>query len=287
MQDSTFNKIIGDPNFDPHVILEEALVEFIKNHPTEVAKDRVALKWLVRDSSIIHDIVTVIDINDVEMIPVVFDTIEKISWEHSRIRTKAELIKKLRDTKPDRVTDLLEIIKDKAPSTRLGDYPEKFIEQLAADQIDSLVVSAVQAGSEGWRTEDWKIAIKTTTGFEAFMEALKQRKVSFSSDTFQLVSQCARTATQGEYKAILLGLFADLNSYVCFACGRGTGGETDLIKSLSGYTLHRQKCDPDDAYLSPDEIINGKPKTLSFPCGRCGEVFSTASGLSLHRKACR
>jgi hypothetical protein len=289
LQESTFRKIVGDPDFDPYGIVEEALVEFIKRHPEKVATDRVALKYLVQDPSIIDTIAQVIDINDLETIPVALDTAKRIQWDHSRQRTRNRILNKLKGAKPENVDALLQIVKDKAPETRLGSFPSEFIDMLTDEQGDELVVNAVQAGStDGWHSSDWKIAIRRPAGLDAFIEAIKKGVVAHQTDNLQLVSKVAVAVKgQRDKERVLLGMFSDLNSYTCFCCGKGTTGQdNDIIKSLSGYTLHREKCDPGNEFPSPDEIITGKPKTLEFPC-ECGEVFTTSSGLSLHRKACR
>jgi hypothetical protein len=59
-----------------------------------------------------------------------------------------------------------------------------------------------------------------------------------------------------------------------------------VIKSLSGYTLHRNGCDHEGEFLSPHEIFTGDPKVLSFECAHCGETFTTLSGCTLHEKKC-
>jgi hypothetical protein len=305
MQDSTFNKILSDPNFDPHGIIEDALVEYIKNHPEEVAKDRVALRWLVLDSTILGEIVNVIDINDIEMITPFVNTINKPSSDGwSKENTIKTLIKKLDRLKPENVDQILKIIAGACGSFNPSQLPTTFVNSMSVEQINWFVDNAVRKGAEVvWTAADWDIVTRTKMGTTAFVNCFSAGRMPLTKESFQIISKCAKAIQVNagcldneEKRMMIRRVDQDWQSYVCYKCScgtnvgrfsrRGTNPDTNVIKSISGYTLHRQKCDPQNLFPSPHEVFFGKPKTLSFECHGCGEVFTTTSGLTLHRKSC-
>jgi len=297
MKDSTFQRIVGDPGFDPHGIIEDALVEFIKRHPSKVARDRVALKWLVKDPTIIQDIVGVVSINDLEMLEPFLESVEKHDG-YQQGSVKNHIIGCLINVEPKNVDAVFTMVV-KAWNPRPKVIPEAFINLLRPEQVDEMTQTMLDNKAEmQWDEVDWNVATRTPFGIKTFVDAFVSSKVEISNGIFPVISQVTR-AVVGTPDAgrLLHAVDRKWNTYVCFACGYGAnldhgryrrrGNQTPkLIKSLSGYTLHRQKCDPKDGFLSPHEIITGKPKQLDFSCDRCGETFNTKSGLTLHRKAC-
>lgn len=296
MRDSTFQRIIGDPDFDPHGIIEDALVEFIRNHPQKVAQDRVALKWLVKDPTIIESIVKVVDLNDLEMLEPFLESVEKHDG-YQQTPVKNHIIAHLTKVKPENIDAVFTMVV-KAWNPRPKMIPTEFLNHLRPEQINEMTQAMLDnKGEMNWDAEDWKEAIRTAFGTQTFVDAFVSSKVTISEPIFPIISQIARSvAGTPDADRLLHAVDRKWDTYVCFACGYGANlsphhyrrraPAPKLIKSLSGYTLHRQKCDPKNEFLSPHEIITGKPKQLEFSCDRCGETFTTLSGLTLHRKVC-
>jgi hypothetical protein len=296
MKKETLQKILGDPQFDPYTVLEQALVDFIQSNPEEVAKDEVCLKHLVKDSECISEVSGIIDMNDAKLLGDLLASIRRsTSWNASS--TLDKVLNRLKEVDAANVSATFEAIKEAAPATQLTKMHPDFLDALQQEQVDEFVKEAVGTdAAERWEADDWKIAFRSDEGTKAYFAALVDGKVRFQRDTFSLISHCA-TVVKGDPEAeqALLTILDDkFAGYVCFKCGRGSkldsyGHEApnNVIKSLSGYTLHRNQCDGEGEFLSPHEIFTGDPKVLSFPCGNCGETFTTLSGCTLHEKSCK
>ena len=122
----------------------------------------------------------------------------------------------------------------------------------------------------------------------------KMRKATPVSP-FQNFSTAAATLKHSTSRAEVIGVVKNLwpNHYLCFKCGKGSGtnrsghiDEKKQLKSKSGYSIHRKKCDPDNEFPSPHEIFFGEERDLEFACKMCGATFTTASGKTLHEKRC-
>lgn len=295
MKKETLQRILGDPDFDPYSVVEQALVEFIEQHPDEVAKDAVCLKHLVKDPECISEVSGIISMNDAQLLGDLLASIKRSdSWDAAR--TLDTVLGRLKEVETANVATIFEAIKEAAPATRLTKMHPNFLDMLQQEQVDEFVKEAVEAdAAERWEPEDWKIAFRSDEGTKAYFKALVDGKIKFQTSTFALISHCATVVQNDpEAKEALLTILDDrYKTYVCFKCGRGSKVDTyghdapnNVIKSLSGYTLHRNQCDPEKQFLSPHEIFTGDPKVLSFPCGNCGETFTTLSGCTLHEKTC-
>ena len=54
MKNTTLQKILSDPNFDPSAIFEEALVAFIERNPQRMAEDKFIYKYLIEDIDLVR-----------------------------------------------------------------------------------------------------------------------------------------------------------------------------------------------------------------------------------------
>jgi len=280
VQESTIQKILGDPNFDPGIILEDALVSFIRNYPRKAAEDKVALKYLVRDVDIIEQMKDVVDVNDAENLATFIDTVKRsTSW--ARDRALRAIVDNLQDVERENIDAVFEVVKSKLSDIRLGKIPTRFFSFLTLGQTEEMVANAVRRGStKRWKATDWVVALRVSIGEDLFLEALEKEHVKLDADTLRIVSNMAISVKGDPVKErILLAVEDSFDGYVCFGCGK------EPIKSLSGYTLHRKSCFA-ATVRSPHEIIMGRPKSLKFRCA-CGEIFTSRSGLTLHEKTCR
>jgi len=292
---STVHKILSDPNFDPSMVFEQALVEFIEQHPATVAKDEVCLKHLVKDPEVCHNIVSIIPMNNSKLLGDFLLSIKRMNWGSPGV--SAKILTRLDEVEPENVCEILETIKKSFAAARLTRMHPEFIDKLTQAQIDEFVKEAAATASiKNWKNNDWEIAFKSEEGIQAFLSALVEDRLTLKRGMFGLVATCAKAvAGNAERRAAILQYLDDnYEGYVCFKCGRGSGVDSngkrkdnDKIKSLSGYTLHRSSCDPSNEFLSPHEIFSGSPKVLSFKCGWCGETFTTSSGRTLHEKKCK
>jgi len=280
----TIRHILGDPDFDPGIIFEDALKDFVKKNPAEVAKrDKVALKWLVKDPEVVAAVAEYIDVRgDVEMVPDTIMSLQKIRYLGSRERYVAGFMKRFTLAPVESINALVEGIL-RYPSIPFSWYPVDLLDRMSRDQVSSIISATVNEGNTAcWKAEDWRPIVDNETGMNHFIDALEKEAV-FLDDTgiLHIISQCAKKTKDPRHIKVLNDFKAGDNFYRCFACGRAP------IKSISGYTLHRKRCDPRNRYPSPHEIFHGEPKELSFECSTCGETFSTQSGCTLHEKNCK
>lgn len=277
MQDKTVQRILGDPNFNPDYILEDALIEYIKGHPTKVAECREALRWLVRDPSTISDISKVVDINDIEMIGEFMETVKRSSsW--SRADVIQRLLKNTSKVRPENMEEFLKLFNSAMLEVRPSIIPAHFRSHLSRAQLKEVMISRLQSNLSEFRSVDWNILIKYPEGVDAFLQYIKGNSYYAGNEAtrLQIFSDVARIVKGKPVETILLDYEKNLQGYRCFACSAH-------LKSLSGYTQHRaKKC---TTHPSPHEIILGHPKSLSFVC-KCGDIFTTKSALTLHRKVC-
>jgi len=296
MKKETLQRILGDPDFDPYSVVEQALVEFIERYPEKVAEDEVCLKHLVKDPECISEVAGMVNVNDAQLLGDLLASIKRSdSWDAAR--TLDTVLDRLREVETANVATIFEAIREAAPATRLTKMHSNFLDMLQQEQVDEFVKEAVEAdAAERWESDDWKIAFRSDEGTKAYFQALVDGKVKFKTDTFALISHCA-TVVKGDAEAeqALLTILDDrYKTYVCFKCGRGSkvdhyghDAPNNVLKSLSGYSLHRKQCDPEGVFLSPHEIFTGDPKVLSFECASCSETFTTLSGCTLHEKTCK
>jgi hypothetical protein len=300
MNKRTFEKILADPNFNPMVFMEDAITEFIQRYPDRVAEDKVALGHLVNDPDAAQAIVKAVDVNDPELLGRYFESLHKS--QHWRVEETCQtLLERLSALDPSNADAIFAVLKAFAPKFSSISRPSNFgnlDSVLAEAQLFELMEEALtKNGTKDWETEDWKVAVGATAGIDAFIKALKDKTLNLKGKEggpFQLISRVAQQIKgTPQATALIEACEARWDAYVCFACGRGSGldrrgneAPNNVIKSISGYTLHRGGCDPDEKFPSPWQIINGDERELSFECGRCGQVFTTASGLTLHQKKC-
>lgn len=302
MKKRTLHKILQDPDFDPAIFLEEAIVNFINQHPVKVAEDKVALRHLVSDSDVAANVFQLVDINDLDLVKSYLTAIPGMNYNQAG--AVEIMTAKLGNVKEENVGKMLEMIKESIGKIYGLDTP-KSLKHLAPimvdDDIDKMMTIMLgQAKLESWQPDDWEVAIKTKDGQKALLKTLPKVKI-LEVKMFQLISRLG-TALEGTQSAkeLLEVIRAKWSTYICFKCGKGKGpykphtysrknrGTNDFIKSISGYTLHRKGCDKENEFLSPHEIINGRPMKLKFECElACGATFTTLSGKTLHEKSCK
>lgn len=297
MKKRTLQKILADPAFNPEKFLEQAIVEFVERYPQEVAKDTVALNHLVEDPDIAVKIVEAVDVNNPGQMA---RYLESLSGNYSKEDVCCTLLGRLGEMEPGNAEAIFAVLKRFAPKYNSISRPSKFAnlsDFVDQDRLFELMEEAlVNEGTQDWEVRDWEVAIKTPAGVEAFIKALEGGtiKLKTDGDFFPLISRLAKRERQTTHGLALLDACrARWTAYVCFSCGRGSGvdrngnaADTNVIKSISGYTLHRNGCDKANEDPSPWKTINGVERELSFDCDRCGQTFTTASGLTLHRKKC-
>ncbi len=300
MQKKTLHKILQDPLFDPAIFLEQAIVEYIKKHPVEVAKDKVALRHLVGDPSTAANVFQLVDINDLDLVRSYLQAIPGIPYGQSdAVSALTERLHKLRE---ENVAEMLEIIKESIGKVSGLDTPKSLYHItpiMGENDLDEMMTIMLKNASLTlWKPNDWKVAIKTEDGQKALIKTIPKISIN-DADMFQLLSLLGTTLKGTKLANKLLELIrTKWKTYICFNCGKGKGpwkpisyrperGKNDFIKSISGYTLHRKKCDPENKFLSPHEIIEGRSMKLRWECDRgCGATFTTLSGKTLHGKTC-
>jgi hypothetical protein len=298
MNDRTLRKILGDPQFNPDDILGPALSDFINLHPEEIAKDKVAIKYLAEDPEVVHLVMDVIDWQDFNMVEKILGAIAQMRWQKADVVNKA--FTKMTHANHENLPKVFSTIKKHVASlsllpNSLGELPKIFSPEQISELIDEM-----SANPATWGPKDWAVAVRSKECIEAFLARLAANTVNLvmgCDEDFQTISVAAehiKRLNLGDYSVKLINFCKNKwKSYVCFKCGKGCGKnfhgkliESHLIKSISGYTLHRKKCAPNGEFKSPWEIFFGMPRELQFNCDRCGQPFTTTSGLTLHSKSC-
>jgi len=293
MKERTLHKIMGDPEFNPGIFIEEAIIEFVKQHPLKVAEDKVALRHLIADSDIAPSLHAVIDINDPDMIESWLATMKQgQSWNKNEVCAK--FIGRLSQVEAANSEAIFKVLNRYTsdfecltrPSTMMS-LANIFGPANLASMIVELAV--IKKATRGWVKEDWDAVFAQAIDHMVFIEALEEDRVimrysngtSQNENNFRTISEVAKAVKGTAAQERLIKICKkSWHEYVCFKCGR------DQIKSISGYTLHRKKCDSQNVYPCPWETFYGIPRELSFRCD-CGADFTTSSGLTLHKKACR
>lgn len=299
MKDRTLHKILGDPEFDPSIFLEDAIKEFVSKHPTQVAQDKVALRHLLEDIDVITNLVDAIDVHDVNMISKFMTTLAESEWQ--RNEACKNLVKRLagEDLISAEVTGVVADYATTFPCLWCLSDSYGILAKVSNNFVGQLARSVVNGGgTRTWDYHDWRIALESGgVSPEDFVNALKKQKVSLipitttkrgRNDTtnFWTISEVAKAIAADESLRWLRNELLDacnerFDSYACFCCGK------EPIKSISGYTLHLKSCDKGNQYPDPWQIFHGQPRELSFKCERCGQKFTTTSGLTLHSKKCQ
>jgi hypothetical protein len=300
MKKETLHKILSDPNFDPSSILEEAIVSFVSKNPERLAEDEVVYKYLIRDPSLASQMQKTVDINNIENLKVFLHTASKADhWVANSV--KASFINKLDNVVDENIDAIFElVVTRKIDVTSNPSGMRSFGRKLSDDQLDRLLRVAKTADRvRTWNAEAWDAFLTTSFGIDTFIECLKKGNIIprpyDGSNFFRKMSEIIKAeGSSPRSMEILNWCKSEYDSHICFKCGRGceldaSGNhrESNVIKSLSGYTLHRQKCDPENEYPSPWEILFNEVRTFEYPCKFCGEVFTTTSGRTLHENKCR
>jgi hypothetical protein len=329
MQEDTAQKILSDPDFNPGGIWADALMEYMKDHPTKVADDAVAMKYLVQDPTVAPFLCRLIDINNIEQVNTCIKAISKCKSRHLIDPASRDFLEVLEEKTHDRqaIEDIIinniivfssvKVLSDHdthisdrivealigseyRPTTEshkawgfLTKYPSgafKFIER-AKTKNGAWWMHAERSKMELYRQERKHGRRRNKDEWEMMKKAIPANAFQNFSTAVKTIESKANACRAAEIISITKTLWP--NHYVCFRCGKGSGwdrygrpNEKRQLKSKSGYSIHRKKCDPNNKFPSPHEIFLGEERDLEFACRMCGETFTSASGKTLHEKRC-
>jgi hypothetical protein len=309
LEPTTIERILSDPDFDPREndLIGQALVAFMKANHKKVAQNEVAVKWLLKDKNVAHEFVSEVDITNPHVVRQFLRTMKRSSFAHSALPLLFQRLKKaMTDEVFEEVLDSVDNL-----------YHLHWFEYKPG-QRERMVTAFKVKGVFPTERKDWWEAFRTPEGLEWFINLIPNAAhsssefLSWANEEFlNLVSQAAK-ALQGRkglmpqeaYDALATTMLKAIErrwpeSYVCFCCGKGNGVdkkgrslESNKLKSLTGYSLHRlgtdkkEGCDPGRDFQSPHEILLGHPRKFVYTCDQCGEPFTTKSGRTLHKKTC-
>jgi len=307
MNKSTIQKILADPEFDPSDIFGAALSEFLESHPSALGSDVKMLKHLVMDPSICTNIVRVISINNLindGYANLVGKLTKTISHAEGREQSNAakELLEKMFMVSDGNLETIFEILKE---HTEILIHPNdaQILKRLKPEYACTLI--GLASATNFWGLADWIFALQWDEGIKILTKTINDGKLDYavlnsdaSPNIFQTISNRIRTLGMCDLThdlTVAIGKKWDY-THICFKCGQGAGmvsggkhrGTKRMpeLKSLSGYTLHRNRCDPKNEYLSPWEILYGHSRVFTYKCKRCDYEASSTSGLTLHEKFC-
>lgn len=307
MNKNTIQKILSDPEFDPSDIFGAALSEYLESHPSSLGSDVKMLKHLVMDPSICTNIVRVINVNNLindghaNLIGKLARTISHAEGSQLVLAAK-ELLEKMSLVSEGNIETVYEILKE---HTEILMHPNdaNVLKRLKPEYACTLI--GLASATDHWGLSDWNFALQWDEGIKILTKTIAEGKLDYmvlnsdaSPNIFQTVSRRIKTLGMCDLThdlTVAIGKKWDY-THICFKCGQGagmvSGGKHKCIKrmpelkSLSGYTLHRNRCDPKNEYLSPWEILYGHSRIFTYKCERCGYEASSTSGLSLHEKFC-
>ena len=302
MDKKTLHKILQDPDFNPAIFLEQAIVDFVSRNPEKVAEDAVALRHLIGDTNVAPRVFKLVEINDLHLVKTYLKAIRAMQGYYDQGSALRQLTSKLHRLHKENVAEMVKMLKENVGKIAGLNEPSslvKIADIMNKDDLEEMIVMTLKSAGTDWKVDDWDVATKIDVGITKFIMKMKEMSIN-EEEMFNFMSRLAHRVKGTEFAPLLLDKIKEKwSTYICFKCGKGKGpwraaswrppkGKNDFIKSISGYTLHRKTCDPKDEFPSPHEIITGRPMELEWECERgCGATFTTSSGKTLHEKKCR
>lgn len=309
MNEKTAQKIMADPRFDPTTFFDKALEVFVKTKPRTLAGlSGVALEYLIADSTEVCSMVRngLVDVSNEIHVDNFMKALAGVTWyQREAMETFTKLM--LNSDSDYAFNAWLENIKVFDFMQHPKWYRQWHNILKNQNAIKPVMEKLDEYVSQNWEVESIELLLESGTEGRSLIakwlphaeihpwSARYWKRENVTRNEFQIISMaCQIEKDNPEFlQEMIEACNAKWEAHVCFNCGGGCGFNTkseksrnNIIKSVSGYTLHRKKCDPDNLYPSPWEIATGEPRKLEFKCWKCGLVCSTQSGLTLHYKKC-
>jgi hypothetical protein len=310
MKDGTVRQILADPEFDPSFLLEPALLNYMSKNPSSVASDKVAMKWLAKDETVIRGIASLVNPNNTSVLADAVASIGRMDTSWAKSDAAHNLCISIEKCAVnggfDDIARVAEIVCYSSVTSKVEDLPI-FVSLIAPQYREAMLEKAIESGySIGFEVKSWNTLMdwQSTKMVKMFAKAFEECKVKITDEVLRYMSGVFKTRPKIYSDEGAIAVCQAIknrwpSSFVCFRCGQGSefvdssrdrrrrrSAVPRRITSPSGFTLHKKKCDPNNEYPSPWESHFMVRRDLEFQCQYCGRECTSPSGLTLHEKKC-